>query len=127
MHLLILALVLTSYYLGRLSGPRSTYPSPRGATTRFTVPPSLFVPPPPYPDSPLSTSSSSHRPHRVPKIVHYVYSLKPTASQTQKGIKLDSEGFFEPGQGEEGEEFPYYAYLAVRSVLVNVKPEVIYL
>lgn len=65
----------------------------------------------------------------MPNIVHYVYSLKPTPRQKSQpgGIRVDEEGYFEMGQGEEGEEFPYYAYLAVRSVIVNLKPDAIYL
>jgi hypothetical protein len=45
----------------------------------------------------------------VPKVVHYVYGLKDVVD------------------GGKGEDFPYFAYLAVRSVLVNVKPDTIYL
>jgi len=43
----------------------------------------------------------------VPDSVHYVYGLKPS-------------------EGEEGEELPYYAYLAIRSALINLKPEKMY-
>ena len=60
--------------------------------------------------------------------MHYVYGLKPTSAQEGSGIKVDEKtGEFEPGQGGAGDGFPYYAYLAVRSVLVNVKPEKVYL
>lgn len=45
---------------------------------------------------------------RVPNSVHYVYGLK------------------EPKNGRT-EELPYYAYLAMRSALLNLKPEKIYL
>jgi hypothetical protein len=131
-HLLIAALLLTSYYLGRIT----TTPSSRlpGPITKFTVPPSLFVPPVPYPPSSFPDPStiihrSRNSKQRVPNIVHYVYSLKPTPHQKSQpgGIRVDEEGYFEMGQGEKGEEFPYYAYLAVRSVIVNLKPEAIYL
>lgn len=135
-HLLLAALLLTSYYLGRIT----TTPSSRlpGPITKFTVPPSLFVPPVPYPPSSFPDASTilantkgrnRIRNRRVPNIVHYVYSLKPTPRQKSQpgGIRVDEEGYFEMGQGEEGEEFPYYAYLAVRSVIVNLKPDAIYL
>jgi hypothetical protein len=45
----------------------------------------------------------------VPNAVHYVYGLKPV------------------NDGGESEELPYYAYLAMRSALVNIRPEKIYL
>jgi hypothetical protein len=45
----------------------------------------------------------------VPNAVHYVYGLKPV------------------NDGGEAEELPYYAYLAMRSALVNIRPEKIYL
>jgi len=45
----------------------------------------------------------------VPNAVHYVYGLKPL------------------NEGGKAEELPYYAYLAMRSALVNIKPEKIYL
>jgi hypothetical protein len=45
----------------------------------------------------------------VPDCVHYVYGLKPV----KEGDKLD--------------ELPYYAYLAMRSALINIKPSIIYL
>lgn len=46
----------------------------------------------------------------IPNIVHYVF------------------GYKEPKEGEEGGElFPYYAYLAVRSAIVNLEPERVFL
>lgn len=45
----------------------------------------------------------------VPDAVHYVYGLKPVK------------------EGEQPEELPYYAYLAMRSALINIKPAKIYL
>ena len=45
----------------------------------------------------------------VPNSVHYVYGLKPVK------------------EGDVPEELPYYAYLAIRSALVNIKPAKIYL
>jgi len=45
----------------------------------------------------------------VPYAVHYVYGLKPVKD------------------GQKVEELPYYAYLAMRSALINIKPEKIYL
>jgi hypothetical protein len=46
---------------------------------------------------------------RIPNAVHYVYGLKP------------------PEEGQTGPELPYYAYLGMRSALLNLKPEKIYL
>lgn len=46
---------------------------------------------------------------RVPNSLHYVYGLKPLE------------------EGAQGEEFPYYAYLAMRSALLNIQPAVTYL
>lgn len=46
---------------------------------------------------------------RVPNAVHYVYGLKPVP------------------EGESVPNLPYYAYLGMRSALVNLKPEKIYL
>ena len=45
----------------------------------------------------------------VPNSVHYVYGLKP------------------PKEGEETEMFPYYAYLAMRSAIIRLEPETVYL
>jgi hypothetical protein len=45
----------------------------------------------------------------VPNSVHYVYGLKPVKA------------------GEKPEELPYYAYLAMRSAMINIRPEKIYL
>lgn len=45
----------------------------------------------------------------MPNSVHYVYGLKPL------------------GDGETAPELPYYAYLAVRSAIVNIRPAKIYL
>lgn len=45
----------------------------------------------------------------VPKVVHYVYGLKPVPA------------------GHKPDELPYYAYLAMRSALINIQPDKIYL
>jgi len=45
----------------------------------------------------------------VPNAVHYVYGLKPVK------------------EGEQPEELPYYAYLAIRSALINLQPEKMFL
>ncbi|BEI86792.1 hypothetical protein CcaverHIS002_0701380 [Cutaneotrichosporon cavernicola] len=45
---------------------------------------------------------------RVPNVVHYVYGLKPVRN------------------GEQVPPLPYYAYLGMRSALVNLKPDKIY-
>jgi hypothetical protein len=45
----------------------------------------------------------------VPDAVHYVYGLKPVP------------------EGEKGEELPYYAYLAMRSAIIHLRPSKIFL
>lgn len=45
----------------------------------------------------------------IPNSVHYVYGLKP------------------PKEGEEPGNFPYYAYLAMRSAILRLEPEKVYL
>ena len=45
----------------------------------------------------------------VPNAVHYVYGLKPVP------------------EGQKPEELPYYAYLAMRSAMINLKPEKVFL
>jgi hypothetical protein len=45
----------------------------------------------------------------VPNAVHYVYGLKPVK------------------EGAQPEELPFYAYLAIRSAMINIKPEKIFL
>lgn len=76
------------------------------------VHPSLFIPPPPYPPPPsyMPEPVSPKAPGMVvPNAVHYVYGLKP--------IKA----------GQTAEELPYYAYLAIRSALLNIRPEKMFL
>lgn len=46
---------------------------------------------------------------RVPNAVHYVYGLKPVP------------------EGETAPPLPYYAYLGMRSALLNLRPEKMYL
>lgn len=46
---------------------------------------------------------------RVPKALHYVFGLKPVKP------------------GHKPDELPYYAYLAMRSAMINIKPEKTYL
>lgn len=46
---------------------------------------------------------------KVPNAVHYVYGLKPVPA------------------GETAPHLPYYAYLGMRSALINLRPEKIYL
>ena len=78
----------------------------------FHVPSSDFLPPVPalarpayHPPPPVEPA-----PGQAPNVVHYVYGYKP------------------PKAGEpEGELLPYYTYLAIRSALVNLKPDAVYL
>ena len=80
----------------------------------FVVPPALFEPlngnevgkRPAYIPPPVAPKA---RGMVVPNAVHYVYGLKPVP------------------EGEKADELPYYAYLAIRSAMVNIKPEAIYL
>lgn len=108
--------------IGRIgnNGQQSSFSIPRlfsnPETKRppFYVPPSLFPPPPParsqsgagetFP-APLKPQKGQ----KVPNVIHYVYGLKVVE------------------EGKEVDEFPYYAYLAVRSAIINIKPEKVYL
>lgn len=78
----------------------------------FHVPSSDFLPPPLglarpsyHPPPPVEPA-----PGQAPNVVHYVFGYKPSRAG-------------EP----EGELLPYYTYLAIRSALVNLKPDAIYL
>ncbi|KAJ9096815.1 hypothetical protein QFC21_005086 [Naganishia friedmannii] len=117
---LIAILIGIAFLLGRYTGLSlhshpSIYPAPP-----FLIPPSKFDPITPeqlLALSPISTNRSLYpapmpptkRGHVVPNVLHYVYGLKDTARTDGKG-----------------DEFPYYAYLAIRSALVNIKPEKAY-
>lgn len=117
--LLVAIAIGLAFLLGRYaSSPRtkSPYPSPP-----FLIPPSQF--PPLTSDQrlaliPTSTDRSIYPAPRtparagqlVPNVVHYVYGLKETGRTDGKG-----------------DEFPYYAYLAIRSALMNIQPDRIYL
>lgn len=86
---------------------------PAGLTTSpFLIPSSKFLPPPPPPARP-DYIPAPVAPKRsgmvVPNAVHYVYGLKPVPP------------------GGQPEELPYYAYLAIRSALINLKPEKMFL
>lgn len=50
-------------------------------------------------------------PDKVPNIVHYVYGFKAPKPEREDG---------------RGDILPYYAYLAVRSAIVNLKPDAIF-
>lgn len=82
------------------------------ANPPFLVPSEQFLPPPQKP------ASVSHYPEPlpvkerdmvVPNSLHYIYGLKPVP------------------EGKEPDELPYYAYLAIRSAIINLEPERIYL
>lgn len=119
---LLVALALgLAFLLGRHFAPSSRIPHHLGPAPPFFIPPSSF-PPLSHEQQlallPTSTDRSLYpaplapaRPgHVVPNVVHYVYGLKDTGRTDGKG-----------------DEFPYYAYLAIRSALVNIKPEKVYL
>lgn len=113
--LLILVGIVVGHFLPSLSRISLAHtPSHLVPPSRFLAPPPHRPNPPQYPQ-PLALSPRDLRAGRVvPKVVHYVYGLKEPehASSREQGL---------------GDEFPYYAYLAIRSVIVNVKPEKIYL
>ncbi|TXT08601.1 hypothetical protein VHUM_02729 [Vanrija humicola] len=96
--------VLLYLVLGR--SPSSA--APHRTTSKFLVPPEQFIPVdsgrPSWLPAPLAPKRAGMR---VPNAVHYVFGLK------------------EPKNGKT-EELPYYAYLAIRSALLNLKPEKIY-
>lgn len=76
------------------------------------MPSRQFLPPPPPAQHPAyhPPPPTEPPPGQAPNVVHYVYGYKP------------------PREGEpEGELMPYYTYLAIRSALVNLKPDAIYL
>ncbi|KAJ9090946.1 hypothetical protein QFC20_007776 [Naganishia adeliensis] len=105
-----------AFLLGRHLTPSHvhTYPPPP-----FLIRPSKF--PALNADETLALNSTSTNPtlypaprtpspgHVVPNVLHYVYGLKETTKTDGKGP-----------------EFPYYAYLAIRSALINIRPEKAY-
>ncbi len=110
---LLILLLLGLGFLLRTSLPFSRKLPYSGRTTSpFLVDKSLFLPPsllparPAYLPEPLPPKK---RGMVVPDSLHYVYGLKPVA------------------EGEHGEELPYYAYLAMRSAMLNLQPAKIYL
>ncbi|WWD19073.1 hypothetical protein CI109_103531 [Kwoniella shandongensis] len=108
---LLLIIVLGIYFLLRSTHPYSTSPNYTLSSSPFLIPPSKFLPPqaidrPTYIPEPVSPKKKGMV---VPDAVHYVYGLKPLE-----------------GGRTKGEELPYYAYLAMRSALVNLRPKVIY-
>lgn len=54
--------------------------------------------------------STPHTGNRVPSVVHYVFGLRPP-----------------PGDSDEGPDFPYWAYLSVRTTIERLNPDKIYL
>lgn len=63
------------------------------------------LPPPPLDLKPPIDSLPSPDPE-IPNLVHYVYGLKPPSGGSQRGL-----------------EFPYFAYLGMRSAMTVLKPE----
>nr|KIR84900.1 hypothetical protein I308_04649 [Cryptococcus tetragattii IND107] len=111
-----LPLLLLLLAAGFLLHPLLVSPSPPSAppgkytSSPFLVKPSDFIDPPP-PDRPSYIPEPVQPKKRgmlVPDAVHYVYGLKPVP------------------EGQRGEELPYYAYLAMRSALINLSPKAIY-
>ncbi|RXK41142.1 hypothetical protein M231_01545 [Tremella mesenterica] len=117
-HLLRFILLILSFIclLGLLTfhlPPPSFLPSPNShyhPISPFRVPPTLFRPPP-DPSRPTFLSpplAPKKNGMVVPNSVHYVYGLKPVK------------------EGEKVPELPYYAYLAMKSALMVLKPEKMY-
>lgn len=109
---ILLLLLGTGFLLHSLFfPPPPPHPPGKYTSSPFLVKPSDFLAPPP-PDRP-SYIPEPLQPKKkgmlVPDAVHYVYGLKPVP------------------EGKTGEELPYYAYLAMRSALINLKPKAIYL
>jgi hypothetical protein len=104
----LLPVILLLLALGYLFRPAAW--THTGGLDSFRVDPSLFPAVedarPPYLPAPIPPKKSGMK---VPNSVHYVYGLKPVA------------------EGEKAEELPYYAYLAMRSAMINLKPSTIYL
>lgn len=104
----LLPVILLLLALGYLLRPAAW--THTGGLSSFRVDPSLFPPVensrPSYLPAPVPPKKSGMK---VPNSVHYVYGLKPVA------------------KGEKAEELPYYAYLAMRSAMINLKPSTIYL
>lgn len=112
---ILLLLLGTGFLLHSLffspSVPASLAPAGKYTSSPFLVKPSDFIDPPP-PDRPSYIPEPVEPKKKgmlVPDAVHYVYGLKPVP------------------EGQRGEELPYYAYLAMRSALINLSPKVIYL
>ena len=106
----------TGWFLCLILAPRIPYlsSSSRDGRTKspFLIQPSRFIPPPPRGPPPANLPDPvpvKKEGMLVPDAVHYVYGLKPVT------------------EGERGEELPYYAYLAMRSAMINLRPSVIYL
>lgn len=112
---LLLLLLAAGFLLHPLlvspSPPSARAPPGKYTSSPFLVKPSDFIDPPP-PDRPSYIPEPVQPKKRgmlVPDAVHYVYGLKPVP------------------EGQRGEELPYYAYLAMRSALINLSPKAIYL
>lgn len=91
--------------------PSALAPPGKYTSSPFLVHPTDFIDPPP-PDRPSYIPEPVEPKKKgmlVPDAVHYVYGLKPVP------------------EGQRGEELPYYAYLAMRSALINLSPKVIFL
>ncbi|WVQ74931.1 hypothetical protein IAR50_004539 [Cryptococcus sp. DSM 104548] len=112
----LILLLLSGFFLHSIITPScSAFPSSSLTLSRYTkspflIKPEQFLPPPPverpaYLPEPVPPKKKGMV---IPDAVHYVYGLKPVK------------------EGEKGEELPYFAYLAMRSALVNLKPSVIY-
>lgn len=119
-HLTLPSIPFILLLLGLLFFLRNLLPSSRMSghtpnhrtSSPFLVDQSLFLPPPPPPSRPVYLPEPllpKKKGMLVPDSLHYVYGLKPVP------------------EGELGEELPYYAYLAVRSAILNLRPAKIYL
>lgn len=112
---MLVFLVFRSHNVGHnVEHDETLYGLPR-TESRFLVKPKDFVEAPPrrlhLPDMPPMPEPlpPKKKGMRIPNSVHYVYGLKP------------------PDEGKTGPELPYYAYLAMRSAIMHLKPEKMYL
>ncbi|EJT99593.1 hypothetical protein DACRYDRAFT_109692 [Dacryopinax primogenitus] len=117
LSLLSLLALYTAYYIGTLRptplphAPEYASTHPNAARIPFYVPPSLIpsspLPPssslPPCPDLALNTSAfpKPEKGNLVPPLVHTIYHLS----------------------GDHPPELPYFHYLALRSVLLSLRPK----
>ncbi|CAD6581388.1 MAG: hypothetical protein TREMPRED_002999 [Tremellales sp. Tagirdzhanova-0007] len=107
----LLLLLLGCAFLYHLFVPQVHPRLPGRTRSSFLIDESLFLPPPPPPTRPgyLPEPIPPKKTGMVvPDALHYVYGFKPVK------------------EGEKADALPYYAYLAIRSAILHLKPAKIY-